>query len=305
MASTSDDVVVVRVFANVPVGKRRSDGFVNATAACQACHKEFSNYYRLEGTTEYVAALARHTGKNVRELIESSRGCRGGTWVHPSIALDLGRWLSKDFAIWMDSWFIEEMLRPATENALPPRSSDIPAAQRPPSFDGFSHNALPAIRTEADLQAAVVHRIRKDHPGLLLVAGMPCMPNPDHRAIHIQLGYTLGQPDLMIPAKSGSDVGLAIEFKAPCSDAEHLNLETSFPQDRWLEVLEQQGWRTLVTNDIVAAMRVVDEFASNLWVLCDCGCATLFRTTKLVEQHKSRKRKFEETEAATAAAGAQ
>jgi hypothetical protein len=70
--------VVVRVFANVPVGKRRSDGFVNATAACQACHKEFSNYYRLEGTTEYVAALARHTGKNVRELIESSRGCRGG-----------------------------------------------------------------------------------------------------------------------------------------------------------------------------------------------------------------------------------
>lgn len=109
----------------------------------------------------------------------------------------------------------------------------------------------------------------------------------------------------MIPAKSGSHVGLAIEFKAPCSDAEHLNLETSFPQDRWLEVLGQQGWRTLVTNDIVAAMRVVDEFASNLWVLCDCGCATLFRTTKLVEQHKSRKRKFEETEAATAAAGAQ
>ena len=34
-----------------------------------------------------------------------------GTWVHPRLAVDLARWISPAFAVWMDGWFLETLAR--------------------------------------------------------------------------------------------------------------------------------------------------------------------------------------------------
>ena len=43
------------------------------------------------------------------DLIESRQGQGGGTWVHPRVAVDLARWISAPFAVWMDGWFLESL----------------------------------------------------------------------------------------------------------------------------------------------------------------------------------------------------
>ena len=34
-------------------------------------------------------------------------GANRGSWIHERVAVDLARWLSPDFAVWMDGWVLE------------------------------------------------------------------------------------------------------------------------------------------------------------------------------------------------------
>ena len=74
-------------------------------------------------------------------------------------------------------------------------------------------------------------------------------------------GYTKGQPDLILPVKSGRKVGLALELKTPAT----WQAEASESQVRFLQKLEEQGWQILVSNcyeDILFAVRDYMEKAS-------------------------------------------
>ena len=55
------------------------------------------------------------------ELIVSRQGNGGGTWVHPQVAVDLARWISAPFAVWMDGWFIESF-----QNGAQPQKATVP-----------------------------------------------------------------------------------------------------------------------------------------------------------------------------------
>jgi hypothetical protein len=35
-----------------------------------------------------------------------------GTWVHPRLAVDLARWISPEFAVWMDGWILGQLDKP-------------------------------------------------------------------------------------------------------------------------------------------------------------------------------------------------
>jgi hypothetical protein len=45
-----------------------------------------------------------------------------GTWIHPRLAVDLARWISPAFAVWMDGWFLEQFqpASPLTTNHRQP-----------------------------------------------------------------------------------------------------------------------------------------------------------------------------------------
>jgi hypothetical protein len=95
---------------------RRDDGFVNATSMCRANGKRLNHYLSNDRTDDYIAALAADAGIPATGLIAVRRGGtpnQQGTWIHPRLAVDLARWISPQFAVWMDGWFLESIQQPA------------------------------------------------------------------------------------------------------------------------------------------------------------------------------------------------
>jgi len=104
-----------RYWHGTPIERRQADGFVNATAMCKANGREWSTYARSERTKEYIAALQAVPQFCRTELVQSIWGGQPhlqGTWIHPRLAVDLARWISPAFAVWMDGWFLESLAQP-------------------------------------------------------------------------------------------------------------------------------------------------------------------------------------------------
>jgi hypothetical protein len=98
-----------RSWNGTSIPRRTVDGFVNATAMCKANGKEWSKYRESDRCQTYLDALAETSEIRMFDLIESRQGQGGGTWVHPQVAVDLARWISAPFAVWMDGWFLEQV----------------------------------------------------------------------------------------------------------------------------------------------------------------------------------------------------
>ena len=90
---------------NGQVIEQRGDGFVNGTAMCQANGVLIGGWLRLKQTESYIEALASDMQISITELTDIKQGGdsrQQGTWIHPLLALNLGRWISDPFAIWCD-----------------------------------------------------------------------------------------------------------------------------------------------------------------------------------------------------------
>lgn len=71
---------------DLPIGQRRGDGYLNATALCKAAGKRWDNYRTHEGFQPFMEALGRSLNLSDRELIQAKKGGKSseqGTWVHP------------------------------------------------------------------------------------------------------------------------------------------------------------------------------------------------------------------------------
>ena len=121
----------VRVWNGTRIRRRDQDGYVSATAMCQANGKRLNDYTRCERTEAYIAALAADAGIPATGIIDVRRGgtpSTQGTWIHPRLAVDLARWISPQFAVWMDGWFLAAMqatYQPAGEPAGPNGRVDL------------------------------------------------------------------------------------------------------------------------------------------------------------------------------------
>ncbi|NQX03155.1 KilA-N domain-containing protein, partial [bacterium] len=110
--------ITTRTFKGLMIERRDSDGYFNGTNICTAFKKRFANYLRAERVSEYLDALAHSlisvTRNRVTDfeqtrasLVQVQRGgASQGSWIHERVAVDLARWLSPDFAVWMDGWVL-------------------------------------------------------------------------------------------------------------------------------------------------------------------------------------------------------
>jgi hypothetical protein len=92
--------------------QRPKDGYINATAMCQAAEREFKHYNENRATKDFVAALSAEVGIPTSELIQSMKGGDirfQGTWVHPQVAIHLAQWLSPKFAVQVTQWIYDWM----------------------------------------------------------------------------------------------------------------------------------------------------------------------------------------------------
>jgi hypothetical protein len=92
--------------------QRPKDGFINATAMCQAAGKKFGHYHENVATKEFLAALSAEIGIPITGLVQSISGGDPrlqGTWVHPQVAIHLGQWVSAKFAVQVSQWVFDWM----------------------------------------------------------------------------------------------------------------------------------------------------------------------------------------------------
>lgn len=105
------------------IHQRATDGYVDATAMCNAAGKDFAVYMALSTTVDFLEELAKETSIPALDLIQVLHDESSiATWVHPYIALNLGQWLSPKFALlvskWVDEW--------RTGSSVPKKSTVLP-----------------------------------------------------------------------------------------------------------------------------------------------------------------------------------
>jgi len=106
---------------NVLINQRAIDGYVNATAMCNAANKKINDYTRLSVTKAFMEELSRSTGIPVDQLIFTTMDGPNegrGTWVHPDVAINLGQWCSPKFAVAVTQW-VREWVSNRTSHVLP------------------------------------------------------------------------------------------------------------------------------------------------------------------------------------------
>lgn len=109
--------LTTRAWNGTPIARRTTDGFVNASAMCKANEKRWADYWRTDRAGEYAEALFEETQIPISQLVQVRHG--NETWIHPQVAVDLARWISAPFAVWMDGWFLEELERSKTQETQP------------------------------------------------------------------------------------------------------------------------------------------------------------------------------------------
>ncbi|PXX97360.1 KilA-N domain-containing protein [Halomonas sp. LBP4] len=81
-----------------------TDGWINATDVAKRFDRLPNEWLRVEETKRYMDALAAalNAGES-RNLVRTSRGRNGGTWLHPKLAVAFARWLDMRFSVWCDA----------------------------------------------------------------------------------------------------------------------------------------------------------------------------------------------------------
>lgn len=261
-----------RRWQGLEITLRPEDGFFDATAAASAFHKQAFEYLRLERTKAYLEAL-KHDASVPKEVVKTvQRGRESGSWFHPRLMLDFARWLDVRFAVWMDAWILE-VLASGREAVKEPvvivgtaSVAQRQEAARPKPL--YLHQLC--ILNERDLHVQVVVEVRRRHPHALLVGGI-CeqAEGAAGRVLAGQLGYTAGQPDLLVLNRGPTCAGLALEFKHP-----GFGLDQTPPsevQTQYHRRLRGCGWQVVVCNSAFEAVLKIDDYMRTQ-VQCYCEC---------------------------------
>ncbi len=113
---------------------------------------------------------------------------------------------------------------------------------------------------EFDLHAKVVDFVRRFHPEANIVAGLGENQVTDEMRIKSwQMGYTRGQCDLLLLNKHETWTGMAVELKSPTG----LGVVSS-DQMKFLERLEEAGYKTLLSNDYDEVIVQIHEYFRNV-----------------------------------------
>lgn len=128
------------------IGRREADGYVNATAMCKANGRKWNDYFRQDRSQSYIAALAEdlRSAGNPADLVQvclNGPNDLRGTWIHPRLAIDLARWVSPSFAVWVDAWLLSAFAQPPQ----PPPEPQLPNFRPHPHHPAPDHFRTAAL----------------------------------------------------------------------------------------------------------------------------------------------------------------
>lgn len=106
------DLIPHPVQGGTIIHQRPNDGYINATAMCQAAGRLWGHYRENVATNAFLDALASDIGMPISVLVQSIKGGDPrlqGTWIHPQVAIHFGQWLSPKFAVQVSQWVVDWM----------------------------------------------------------------------------------------------------------------------------------------------------------------------------------------------------
>jgi hypothetical protein len=179
--------IVVRTWNDAPISRRDSDGYADATAMCQANGKHLPHYISNQRTNDYITALADATGLQPAQLVISTTTGPNhlrGTWIHPRLAVDLARWISPQFAVWMDGWFLDAAGTGSSNSPRPlrrrKRQPVLPHISTSCAFCGkhFKARSLSAVFCGAKCRVYASRHRRQGRPFPAVVSTALTAPTP-------------------------------------------------------------------------------------------------------------------------------
>jgi hypothetical protein len=96
---------MILTYKEQEIQQREKDGYVNLTQMAKANGVNINDWSKTQVTKSYIQALESETTLIATELLIINKGgipSQQGTWAHPLLALNFGRWISPEFAIWCD-----------------------------------------------------------------------------------------------------------------------------------------------------------------------------------------------------------
>ena len=123
--------------------------------------------------------------------------------------------------------------------------------------------------------------MRKHLPGHILVPGLGELQDTQpKRSNSYYKGYRGGQPDLMILNNHREHRGFAIELKTPKGTG-----QMTENQQNYLRTLEQNGFKTLVSNDYDEIIMELTKYFEGVRFRCN-HCPKAFKTLGTQESHE-------------------
>lgn len=86
------------------IHQRPKDGYINATELCKKAGKQWADYRQIANTQEFFEELSSVSGIPLTDLMQTIQGedpPLQEIWVHPQVAVDLARWLSPRFVVFV------------------------------------------------------------------------------------------------------------------------------------------------------------------------------------------------------------
>ena len=124
---------------------RPGDLYVNATEMCKSAGKNWSDYFRLSTTKEFIDEMTSlgMTRKPLTESITTGINENRGSWVHSRIAIDLASWISPRFRVHVTD-IIERYIKGeiTTEESI--NVSKVVSGQQK-NIAGFLTSSVPSI----------------------------------------------------------------------------------------------------------------------------------------------------------------
>lgn len=120
--------------------QRESDSYVNLGQLCATHGKKFSNWNRLNGSGEYLQALAETLTESGAQIVTPENlviadvdaiGGNAGTWGHPLVAIEVARWISPGFGVWCNQHIKTLIETGSTTIAPQPAPQFTPQSQQP------------------------------------------------------------------------------------------------------------------------------------------------------------------------------
>ncbi len=88
------------------------DGYLNATLLCEMEKKDIEEYLSSEDTKKFLKELTTRTNLPLSTYIQriTDENNQESVWIHPSIALNMSRWMGIDFPPEVTDWIYQWML---------------------------------------------------------------------------------------------------------------------------------------------------------------------------------------------------